>query len=175
MGSDSSPGRPRWLIIVERGEDDLYELMRRRFESLGVVVILDRRRADRRRGRAAQAVERRRMERRQRRPIAWIYPSQPADVLGPDVGPLDLTAGPMPGTEATHLIEKTCPECAMAVEFEMPRLPDLSARVETAVAHRTDPTFGVQHYADVRAVDDSGRVLARHSIQAQRRTPRRQS
>ncbi|MGH7267525.1 MAG: hypothetical protein ACREMB_22115 [Candidatus Rokuibacteriota bacterium] len=173
MSSDLGPTRLRWLIVVQHAHRDLYEVLRERFQSLGVVVVLDRRRAERRQGGAGLGVERRRTERRQRRPIAWVYPSQPADVLGPDVGRLDLTAGPVPGAEATPLVEKTCPECAMAVEFEMPRFSEPPARVETAVVHRTDQTFGVQHYVDVRAFTEAGGAMARQRIQAQRRTPRR--
>lgn len=173
MGSDVSPGRPRWLIVVQHAQHDLYEVVREGFQSLGVVVILDRRLADRRRGGAGPGVERRGADRRQRRPMAWAYPFQPSDVLGPDIGRLDLTAGPTPLPEATGLVDKTCPECTVVVEFEMPRFPEPPARVEIAVVHRTDQTFGVQHYVEVHAVTEAGRALPRQRVQAQRRTPRR--
>lgn len=172
LGPDDGPIRPRWLIVVQRAQHDLYEVLRQGFQSLGVVAILDRRRAERRRGGEAAGVDRRRADRRQRRPMAWVYSFQPSDVLGPDVDRLDLTPGPMPSSECT-LVDSTCPECALAVQYEMPRFSEPPARVDTAIMHHSDQTFGVQHYVDVQAFTETGHALPRQRVQAQRRTPRR--
>ena len=56
----------RWLVVVHPGRPDLYQHLLRRLEDLAFVeVILDRRRAERRRGQAGMVRERRRVDRRQ--------------------------------------------------------------------------------------------------------------
>jgi hypothetical protein len=167
----SNPTGPRWLIVVQ--DLELAEAFRERFGRLGIVVVLDRRRAERRRqGGAAQGIERRETDRRQRKAVAWVYPAQLSDMLGPDIGQLELGAAPTPlpvglGTE-------TCPTCAIALEFQMPRFDPPAAGIETTVVHHTDQTFGVQHYVEVRAFGESGSPVLKRRVQAQRRTPRRE-
>ena len=46
-------------------------------------------------------------------------------------------------------------------------------RIETTVVHRTDQTFGVQHYVEVRALVANAPPLPKRQVQAQRRMPRR--
>jgi hypothetical protein len=169
----SNPKRPRWLIVMQEQHRALAEVFRERFEALGLVVILDRRRAERRRGGASRGVERRQADRRQRRPIAWVYSAQPSDVLGAAEGELDLSAGPIPALPSSGFVVKTCPDCGIAVEFEMPHFAQPPSRFETAVVHLTDPTFGVQHYVDVRAFTPTGRPMLNQRVQAQRQMPRR--
>jgi hypothetical protein len=60
------PAPARYLIVVQRGETDLYEHLRRRFHEIEFVeVLLDRRQAERRRRRGSVAGERRQADRRQ--------------------------------------------------------------------------------------------------------------
>jgi|RhiMetdeSRZDD1v2_1073273.scaffolds.fasta_scaffold75731_5 hypothetical protein len=165
--------RPRWLIVVQHAQRDLYQILREKFESLGIVVIVDRRRAERRRDAAGRAVDRRRTDRRQRRPIAWLYPAETSDLIAPDIARLAFTAGPIPATEGTGFVTNTCPDCGITVEFELPRFEEPPARVTVTVAHRTDPTFGVQHFVDVLAFTAAGRPLPSQRVQAQRQVPRR--
>ena len=82
--------------MVQQGQRELYGVLRDRFESLGIVVIVDRRRAERRRDAAGRAPDRRRTDRRQRHPIAWMYPAETSDPVAPDVARLGLTTGPIP-------------------------------------------------------------------------------
>jgi hypothetical protein len=59
-------GSDRWLVVVHPQRLDLYQHLQRRLEDLAFVeVILDRRRAQRRRGPAGVGRERRRGDRRQ--------------------------------------------------------------------------------------------------------------
>jgi hypothetical protein len=165
--------RPRWLIVVQRTQRDLYDVLRERFESRGIVVVVDRRRAERRRDAAARGVERRRTDRRQRRPIVWMCPAETSDLIAPDIGRLEFTAGPMPTSEGAGYATNTCPDCGITVEFEIPRFAEPPARLTVTVLHRTDPTFGVQHYVDVLAFTAAGRSQPTQRVQAQRQVPRR--
>jgi hypothetical protein len=56
----------RWLVVVHPGRRDLYQHLLGQLEDLAFVeVILDRRRAERRRGQVGMVRERRRVDRRQ--------------------------------------------------------------------------------------------------------------
>jgi hypothetical protein len=160
----------RWLIVVQ--DPELAAAFRQRFTGVGVVVVLDQRRAERRQGGAAPATERRESDRRQRQPVAWVYPIQRPAGLGLDIRQLNLGSEPTPAFQQIGPVTETCPECGIAVEFTMPRFDLPPDRIETTVAHRTDQTFGVQHYIEVRAFA-AGSPLPRRRVQAQRRMPRR--
>jgi len=56
----------RWVIVVRANEPELYQFLRRRFQAMrSVEIVLDRRKADRRRdGTSAGAADRRRQPRR---------------------------------------------------------------------------------------------------------------
>jgi hypothetical protein len=69
-------------------------------------------------------------------------------------------------------VAEACPECGITIEFKMPHADPPADRIETRVAHRTDQTFGVQHYVEISAFAASG-PPARQRIQAQRQMPRR--
>jgi hypothetical protein len=160
----------RWLIVVQ--DPELAAVFRQRFAGLGVVVVLDQRSAERRQpGGPAPATERREADRRQRKAIAWVYPIQGPAGPGPDTRQLDLGSEPAP--RPIGPVAETCPECGIAVEFKMPRFDPSPDRVETTVVHRTDQTFGVQHYVEVRAFVANGPPLPKRRVQAQRRMPRR--
>lgn len=65
-----APAMPRHLLIVTRSEPMLYDYVKRTFAGDELVeVILDRRHGERRLGRAAATVERRRSDRRSMGPI----------------------------------------------------------------------------------------------------------
>jgi hypothetical protein len=164
--------RPRWLLVVQHAQRDLYEVLRDQFEELGIVVILDRRRAERRRESEVRVVDRRRMDRRQRRPIAWMYPAETSDLIAPDLGRLEFTAGPIP-TAAPGRASGICRECGITVGFELPRFEEPPARLTVTILHRTDPTFGVQHFVDVVPFTAAGRPLPSQRVQAQREVRRR--
>ncbi len=59
-----APG-PRWLVVVRRDQAELYPAAWRRFDEPLCLVVLDRRRSDRRRGRVPVDTDHRRGERRQ--------------------------------------------------------------------------------------------------------------
>jgi len=168
----SNPTGARWLIVVQ--DPELAAVFRQRFSGVGVVVVLDQRRAERRQGGgAAPATERREADRRQRQAVAWVYAIQRPAVLGADMRQLNLGSEPSPVLQQLGPVTETCPECGIAVEFTMPRFDLPPDRIETTVAHRTDQTFGVQHYIEVRAFAANGSPLPRRRVQAQRRMPRR--
>lgn len=167
----SSPKRPRWLIVVH--DPELVAAFRERLEGLGIIVVLDRRRAERRTGRGAPAMERRRTDRRRRQPVGWVYPAQTADTLGPDMGNLEFASGPAGSRLPVHVENAICLECGIAIEFEMPQFARTPVSVQTSVVHRTDQIFGVQHYVDIQAFGGTEQSPVSHRVHAQRRMPRR--
>lgn len=65
---------PRCLIVVQPHEHELYKLLRGSFrEDAPVAVIYERRIRERRRGSNTPRADRRRADRRQRRPSALLY------------------------------------------------------------------------------------------------------
>src|SRR5262249_61191399 len=115
----------------------------RRWGGVGVVGVLDRRGGEGggQKG-VAPGVERRASDRRQRKAVAWVYPAELADMLGPDIGQLEL------GPEATTRphggrLTAMCPTCAIMLEFKMPSFDPPPRDIKTAVVHRVDESFGV--------------------------------
>ena len=144
---------PRWLLVVDASQRELYEMLRERLQGSGLEVVLERRQSEARRRPAGGGPEPegRQAERRYGQSVAGIYPV--------------LSVG-------ERLASIACPECSVALEFEMPPLEPSAARVETTVLHRHDASFGVQHYVDVRAVLSAGKPSVQR-VQARRRMPRR--
>lgn len=62
--SESVTDTAQYLLVLRRGEEELFMALRDRLEAAPVQVIWDRRLAERRRNRAGAAPERRRGERR---------------------------------------------------------------------------------------------------------------
>jgi hypothetical protein len=72
----------RHLILVARGEPDLYDYLLRRLAGVGkVAVIADRRRGERRQRVEARAPERRRGERRRRPEVDRALRYQPVVIV----------------------------------------------------------------------------------------------
>lgn len=160
----------QWLIVVQPHQPDLYEALRRSIkEESPVMVIYDRRFRERRRGSESSRGDRRRTDRRQRRPRGWLYEceilrvaqvEEPAAAAG-----RRREAPPDHGTRA-------CPECGVPLEFEMPRFPQPPARLEIQVIHAGDRGSGVQHYVEIQAFSAAGRPLLLQRNQAFRRASR---
>lgn len=149
---------PQWLIVVQRYERELYKVLRQSFkEDAPVAVIYERRLRERRRGSIAPRGDRRRRDRRQRRPSASLYEVKVLRVDEPQEsdatlsGMADAQAGPGAPT-------KPCPECGLVLEFEMPRFPQPPSRLEVEAIHMVSAS-GIQHYVDIQAFTASGRPL----------------
>jgi hypothetical protein len=65
MARELGAASPHWLVVVRRDQPEVYPAARRRFDEPLCLVVLDRRRSDRRRGRMPVDTDRRRGERRQ--------------------------------------------------------------------------------------------------------------
>src|SRR3990172_1701146 len=61
----------RYVAIVQRGKEETFQILQKRFGNKDVEVIWDRRVGSRRTGYAGVVPERRRQERRARAPITW--------------------------------------------------------------------------------------------------------
>jgi hypothetical protein len=74
-GATASPtARPRWILIVQHHQRDLYRVLRQALAGTGVEVLYDRRVGQRRRTAAEPgAGEQRRADRRRPRPSAVVY------------------------------------------------------------------------------------------------------
>ena len=158
----------RWLIVVQPNQSDLYEALRQSIkDDSPVMVIYDRRFRERRRGSESSRGDRRRTDRRQRRPGGWLYECEvlriePAEDTGAAAAKR-REAPPDVGTRA-------CPECGVPLEFEMPRFPQPPARLEIQTIHAAARGPGVQHYVEIQAFSATGRPLLLQRNQARRRT-----
>jgi hypothetical protein len=146
----------RWLIVVQPHRRELYEVLRRSLKEEGpVMVIYDRRVRERRRGSLSSGADRRRTDRRQRRPSGVLYE---CEILKfEEKGP--ARAAPPASPPAARV----CPECGLEVEFEMPRFPQPPARLEIETLHA-----GAQHLIEIHAFTATGRPLLSQRIQAWR-------
>jgi hypothetical protein len=159
---------PRLLIVIQQHQRDIYELLRQHLkEDAPVTLIYERRVGERRRGGGAQRTDRRRTDRRQRRPDAWLYDAVILGVDQRDARPPESPAAPRDSTVTVA----ACPECAAAIEFEMPRFPQPPARLESEVIHSQQSPSAALHYVEIHAFTASGRPLLSHRVQAKR--PRR--
>jgi hypothetical protein len=140
--------RPRWLIVVEREQRELYELLRKSLRpDAPFDVVLDRRQGEQRSEAADGSQDRRRSNGAERAPIGLLF--------------LRVSlAGPVGATTLT----RPCPDCDLMPAFEMPRFPQPPARLEAEVVH-TGPARD-QHYADIYAFTVSGRSLLVQRVRA---------
>jgi hypothetical protein len=140
--------RPRWLIVVEREQRELYELLRKSLQpDAPFDVVLDRRQGDPRGNAPERSQDRRRGAEGERAPIGLLF--------------LRVSlAGPVVATVLT----RACPDCDLVPAFEMPRFPQPPARLEADVIH-TGPARD-QHYADIYAFTVSGRSLLVQRVRA---------
>ena len=149
---------PRWVIIVQQDQGEVYEELRRRLEGTPVRVVLDRRQGERRRDLDA-ARPRRGPDRRRGRPLAWLYPAVAESATGP------------PGPEASPgTVTDTCALCGASLEWELPRFPQPPARFEARVRHLGESLTDASHVVEVEAFTATGRPLLVHRAPARRRS-----
>ena len=153
----------RWLIVLQSHQRGLYEVLRRSLkEESPVTVIYDRRERERRRGSDSPRSDRRRTDRRQRRPSGWLYEAEILRIIETDAS--RAKPSPARGPAERGLASRSCPECGTEVEFEMPRFPQPPARLEVETLHS-----GRQHFVEIHAFTATGRPLLSQRNQAWRR------
>ncbi len=155
----------RWLIIVQPHQQELYDLLKRSLpHDAPITLMYERRLRERRRGSDAPRLDRRRVDRRRRRGSALIYEGG-----GQTTG--ECHAPPVASAKAVGSgqpeMSKTCPECGVGLQFEMPRFPQSPARVDIEVIHTRAPS-GVQHQVEIAAFSWSGRPLLVQRVQVSR-------
>ncbi len=157
---------PRWILVVNEGQLELYELLRQSLTADSPVrLLLDRRKGDRRRGNGGPPViERRRSERRRRQPIGWVY-VEPIAPLGPPAVAGATPRGTALVPNAPEIVTAACPTCYAVLKFEMPRFPKPPARLDADVVH-VGVGAQIQHYAEIQAFTISGRPLVVQRVQA---------
>jgi hypothetical protein len=155
----------RWLIVVQRSQQDLFEVLRQRLEGSDVRVLFDRRVHERRRGSAGQGVERRDRDRRRQRPVAWTVAVETV-LAEADLAPTSSGAA-ADGQDEPSL--PTCPTCATPLQIEMPRFPQPPARLDVAVAHVPANGHGPEHYVEIAAFTVTGRLLLSQRVPARAR------
>jgi hypothetical protein len=156
----STVAAAQWLVVVRRDRPEVHDRLRRAFAGSHLVeVILDRRLGERRAGSAPGDPERRRGDRRrapgERGAVAGYRRIQSAD--GFEVFQSDAR------------VIAPCPECGAAVEFEMPRLAELPARLEVDVVHARGAASATQHVVEAQAFRVSGRPFLACRLLARRR------
>jgi hypothetical protein len=152
----------RWLIVLQANQRALYEVLRQSLKADSPVsVIYDRRFRERRRGSVSARSDRRRTDRRQRRPSGWFYEAEIVRVVAESP-----SGGEAPGSRAASAV--VCAECGTELEFDMPRFPLPPARLETEPIHA-----GSQHFVEIHAFTATGRPLLSQRNQAWRRGGKR--
>jgi hypothetical protein len=146
---------PRWLVVIEREQVQLYPKLRASFDRHLVRVIVDRRFGERRQNGAAVESDRRRSDRRQ--------------ASTPRYG-LRLEGRGFQVFEAEGRFPVQCATCGSLVESEMPQFGEPPARLKFAVVHSETQASGtlhapqvtktrVKHLAEFEAFTSSGRLL----------------
>lgn len=161
----SSP--PRWLLVIQPGQEELYDVLRERLEGTEVHVVLDRRGRERRRGSLGPTMERRNTDRRRQRPMGLV-----ARATSREAGAASA-AVPARGASRTeaaraqeNLTAHRCPTCSVMLELEMPRFPNPPARVDMEIGHVGASGQDSQHYAEIAAFTISGRILLSQRLPA---------
>jgi hypothetical protein len=151
----------RWLVVLQPNQRALYEVLRQSLKADSPVsVIYDRRFRERRRGGVSARSDRRRTDRRQRRPSGWFYEAEIVRMVAER--PSGGAAPGAPAASAPTLV--VCAECGTELEFELPRFPQPPARLETEPIHA-----GLQHFVEIHAFTATGRPLLSQRNQAWRR------
>lgn len=152
-----------WLIVLQPNQRALYEVLRKSLkEESPVTVIYDRRFRERRRGSVSSRSDRRRTDRRQRRPNGWLYEAEIVRIVAAPPS-REEAPGPRPASEPP-LTSRACPDCGTELEFEMPRFPQPPARLDIEPIHA-----GLQHFVEIHAFTVTGRPLLSQRNQAWRR------
>lgn len=149
-------GKTHWLIVLQGNQRALYDALRASLKpDSPVTVMYDRRLRERRRGSDSPRGDRRRADRRQRRPSGWLYEGEVVRIV----------ESPAPGPAASAVpAGRACAECGVELEFEMPRFPQPPARLEVETIHA-----GGQHFVEIHAFTATGRPLLSQRNQAWRR------
>jgi hypothetical protein len=152
-----------WLIVLQPNQRALYEVLRRSLkEESPVTVIYDRRSRERRRGSVSSRSDRRRTDRRQRRPSGWFYEAEIVRIVA-EPPAREEAPGSRPASAPTRA-SLVCADCGAELEFEMPRFPQPPARLDTEPIHT-----GLQHFVEIHAFSVTGRPLLSQRNQAWRR------
>jgi hypothetical protein len=155
------PEIPHWLVVVRGDRADLHARLRRSFDDSPLVrVILDRRRAERRRAGASVSPDLRREDRRQLTRAGGAGTAARYRLIR-DRG--DCRILETAGRTLTR-----CPECQTDLEFELPRFADPPVRLLARVVHTPQKAVGAQHHVETEAFTPSGRSLLACRILARR-------
>jgi hypothetical protein len=157
----------RWLIVLQPNQRALYEALRQSLkEESPVTIIYDRRFRERRRGGVSARSDRRRTDRRQRRPSGWFYEAEMVRIVAEP--PSGEEAPGSPPASSPRRTSVVCADCGTEIEFDMPRFPHPPARLETEPIHA-----GLQHFVEIQAFTVTGRPLLSQRNQAWPRGTRR--
>jgi hypothetical protein len=163
-GTQSQPAG--WILVIQPRERALFELLRKRLADTPVTVLLDRRQRERRRGSMGHGVDRRTVERRRRRSVAWLVPAEAPEIRVPVTPP---EARPDRARNADALT-RPCPTCTAEVELDLPRFPQPPARLELTVSHVAANGRGPEHYVEIAAFTVTGRLLLSQRAPGRRRS-----
>jgi len=148
---------PKWLIIVDRGRAELYDVLQRWLrEESRVLVTWDRRRAP--------------------SPPPPGQPERRAPSSAATAGVCFATVEAATQTVAKAASvgngagdnghgELACPTCGAVCAYDAPVFPTSPARLEVLVVHRGS----YQHTVEVQAFSAAGRLLMSHRARARRR------
>jgi hypothetical protein len=148
--------RPRWIVVVQVTRPEVYARLRRVFEGARwVLVVVDRRRGERRRRDDLSETDRR-LGGRRREDDATRVPEYRLAYHGDghDV------------YEATALAGAPCPECELTVRFEMPRFVEPPARLDLTVVHETIQPKHARHFVELQSYTSTGRALVASRVTA---------
>lgn len=155
--------RPRWVVVVQPDQPELFELLRSRLEGSEVEVQRERRQRERRRGNLGPPTERRVTDRRRQRPVALVTPGTgPAAVERSGADPPEPARAPA----QESLTGPRCPTCQELLEFELPRFPQPPARLEVVVRHVARASQVAQHFVEIAAFTVSGRIVLSQRVPA---------
>jgi hypothetical protein len=138
------------MVVARVDRPDVYPALQRSFaRSAWVMVVVDRRRTQRRQRQLGPALDRRRGGRRgsdQRR--------------GPGPGfRLTHRGDGFEVYEATRLEPGRCPQCGTLVRVELPRFAEPPIRLELIVVHEPIALDRVRHVVELQSLSATGRVL----------------
>jgi hypothetical protein len=140
----------QWVILIDRGQADLYETLQRAFrEEPSIKIAWDRRQASSP-GRAGGLADRRRSG----RPVAVCYVA-----TGSPVADLPRTR---PAGEAAGPGSLVCRVCGATCSYEVPTFPQAPARLDVSVTHGGP----YQHTVEIQAFTATGRLLLSHRARA---------
>jgi hypothetical protein len=167
-GHGTGSGSPRWILVIQPAQRELFDLLQERLKGTDVQVILDRRERERRRGSLGPTMERRNTDRRRQRPVGMVAQASPSPARA--TAPAAERFAPQAGTARDEAFTtQRCPTCAVVLELEMPRFPHPPARVDLEIGHvaaNGHGQDGSNHYVEIAAFTISGRVILNQRLPA---------